>query len=96
MDLTHVMEDDLMPAPIPVPVRQTILQRWRQGDSVVLLAAELHLSQRTVRHLVRRFARRGKEGLTMPAAPPRRFRLKASRFERQSRCDRSIRAGAAA
>src|SRR5438132_13694297 len=57
------MEDDLMPASIPVPVRQTILHRWQKGDSVARLAEELQLSERTVRHLVRRFAQRGEAAL---------------------------------
>jgi transposase len=57
------MEDDLMPASIPVPVRQTILHRWQKGDSVAKLAEELQLSERTVRHLVRRFVQRGEEAL---------------------------------
>ncbi len=52
-----------MPASIPVPVRQTILHRWLKGDSVAKLAEELQLSERTVRHLVRRFAQRGEEAL---------------------------------
>ena len=63
MDLTHFMEDDLMPASIPVPIRQTIWHRWQRGDSVAKLAAELQLSERTVRHLVRRFAQRGADAL---------------------------------
>jgi transposase len=52
-----------MPAPIPIPVRQTILARWQKGASVASLAEELQLSARTVRHLVRRFAQRGQQGL---------------------------------
>src|SRR6266853_3397878 len=52
-----------MPAPIPVPVRQAILQRWQKGESVGRLAEELDLSPRTVRHLVRRLAQRGRLGL---------------------------------
>jgi transposase len=52
-----------MPAPIPLPVRQVILKRWQQGESVATLAQELHLSERTVRHLVQRFAKRGQAGL---------------------------------
>ena len=52
-----------MPAPIPVPVRQAILARWQKGESVASVAEALHLSPRTVRHLVRRFADRGKKGL---------------------------------
>lgn len=52
-----------MPAPIPIPVRQAILARWKKGESVVALAQELKLSVRTVYHLVRRFAQRGQQGL---------------------------------
>ncbi len=52
-----------MPASIPVPVRQTILHRWQNGDSVTKLAEDLQLSERTVRHLVRRFTQRGEEAL---------------------------------
>jgi transposase len=57
------MEDSLMPAPIPVPVRQAIFQRSRKGASVAILAGEFELSERTVRHLVRRFEERGQSGL---------------------------------
>lgn len=57
------MEDDLMPSPIPVPVRKVILERWKKGESVASLADELQLSARTVRHLVHRFARRGQDGV---------------------------------
>jgi len=52
-----------MPSPIPVPVRQAIFRRWQQGASVPVLAEELNLSERTVRHLVRRFAARGLQGV---------------------------------
>ncbi len=52
-----------MPCPIPVPLRQTIWQRWQKGESVATLAEELRLSVRTVRHLVRRFDQRGQPGL---------------------------------
>jgi transposase len=57
------MEDDLVPSPIPIPVRRTILKRWQQGESVASFAEELKLSARTVRHLVHRFAERGQNGL---------------------------------
>ena len=57
------MEDDLMPSPIPIPVRQAILKRWQKGESVASLAEELRVSVRTIRHLVRRFAQRGPDGL---------------------------------
>jgi transposase len=51
-----------MPAPIPLPVRKAIFQRWRKGETVGTLAEELSLSARTVRNLVRRFADRGAQG----------------------------------
>jgi transposase len=53
-----------MPAPVPAPIRQVILARWHKGESVATLAQELKLSERTVYHLVRRFAQRGQQGLT--------------------------------
>jgi transposase len=53
-----------MPSPIPMPVRQAIFQRYRKGVAVATLAEELELSERTVRHLVRRFAARGQAALT--------------------------------
>jgi transposase len=52
-----------MPAPVPVPVRQAMFQRSRKGASVASLADEFELSERTVRHLVRRFDERGPSGL---------------------------------
>src|ERR1700752_1664371 len=63
LHLTHVMEDDLMPAPIPAPVRRVLFDRWSKGESVASLAESLQISRRTVRHLVRRFAERGRDGL---------------------------------
>jgi transposase len=61
--LTKIMEDYLMPSPVPIPVRQAILRRWQKGESVANLAEDLELSVRTVRHLVRRFAERGQNAL---------------------------------
>lgn len=52
-----------MPSPIPIPIREAILQRWQKGESVASLAEALQISVRTVRHLVRRFAQRGQNGL---------------------------------
>ena len=63
LHLTYFTEDDLMPAPIPAPVRQKILVRWTKGESVARLADEFQLSARTVRHLVHRFAQRGQEAV---------------------------------
>jgi len=52
-----------MPAPVPLPVRQAMFQRSRKGASVASLANRFELSERTVRHLVRRFDERGQSGL---------------------------------
>src|SRR5207249_3397524 len=52
-----------MPSSIPVPVRQAILQRFQKGESVASVAEALELSERTVRHLVRRLVLRGRAGL---------------------------------
>jgi transposase len=52
-----------MPAPVPLPVRQAMFQRSRKGASVASLADRFELSERTVRHLVRRFDERGQSGL---------------------------------
>jgi transposase len=57
------MEDWSMPSPIPVPVRQVIFQRWTKGESVPKLAEELGIAERTLRHLVRRFAGRGEQAV---------------------------------
>lgn len=57
------MEVSLMPCAVPLPVRQAMFQRWQKGVPVATLAEEMHLSERTVRNLVRRFVQRGKQGL---------------------------------
>lgn len=57
-----------MPFPIPVPVRQVIFQRWQRGESVGVIADSLRLKARTVRHLVQRFAQRGRAGLAFDYA----------------------------
>ncbi len=53
-----------MPAPIPVPVRHAIYQRWQQGQDAARIAQELDLAPRTVRHLIQRFRDRGEAGIT--------------------------------
>jgi Homeodomain-like domain len=53
----------LMPFPIAIPVRQAIFERRQRGQSVGMIAVALGLKTRTVRHLVRRFAQRGPDGL---------------------------------
>jgi transposase len=61
--LTESWRMPLMPAPIPIPVRQAIFQRWQKGESVASLAKDFQLCERTVRHLVRRFVERGQSGV---------------------------------
>jgi hypothetical protein len=52
-----------MPAPIPLPLRQALWQRLRQGQSPATIAQELRLAPRTVRHLRRRLDDQGPDGL---------------------------------
>jgi helix-turn-helix protein len=59
-----------MPAPIPVPVRQKIVERAAVGEPVAALAAALGLAPRTVRHLVRRARLRGPDGVAPDYHPP--------------------------
>src|SRR5258705_11483112 len=48
-------ESAAMPKPIPIPVRQKLLQRAQLGESTASLAAAFGLAPRTVRHLRKRF-----------------------------------------
>src|SRR4051794_39413767 len=57
------MEGIVMPKPVPVPVRQMILQRALQGESTASLAAAFRLPPRTVRNLRKRFRERGADAL---------------------------------
>ena len=43
-----------MPHPIPLPVRQVIVQRAEQGQSAGLIARSLGLVSRSVRQLLQR------------------------------------------
>ncbi len=52
-----------MPRPTPIPVRNAILRRWRNGQNISKIAGELGFSERTVRRLVERFRQRGDGGL---------------------------------
>ncbi len=52
-----------MPRPTPIPVRNAILRRWRNSQTISKIAGELGLSERTVRRLVERFRLRGDGGL---------------------------------
>ena len=63
----------LIPSPIPVPVRQLIIQRAAQGQSSGLIARSLGLVTRTVRRLVQRF------GFTLAVPRPRDAARRAQR-----------------
>src|SRR5262249_52226614 len=53
----------LMPHPIPVPVRQVIIQRAEQGQSAGFIARSLGLVARTVRQLLQRLRKQGPNAL---------------------------------
>src|ERR1700730_13987403 len=53
----------LMPHPTPLPLRQVILQRAEQGQSVTTIARSLGLVSRTVRHLLQRIRVQGKDAV---------------------------------
>src|SRR5262249_16936057 len=53
----------LMPHPIPLPVRQVIVQQAEQGQSADLIARSLGLVSRTVRQLLQRLRVQGKNAL---------------------------------
>jgi transposase len=46
-----------------MPIRQAIWQRHQRGQNAMTIAHALNLPPRTVRHLVRRFQRRGNDAL---------------------------------
>jgi hypothetical protein len=52
-----------MPAPVPVPIRQSIWARHQAGEAVAELADFYRLAPRTVRGLIQRGRERGPEGL---------------------------------
>lgn len=52
-----------MPQAIPVPVRQTIVERHLAGETIPAIAADLHLSPWSVRKIWRRFRDLGAERL---------------------------------
>jgi len=52
-----------MPHPIPVPVRQVMIQRAEQGQSAGLIARSLGLVARTVRQLLQRLRKQGPNAL---------------------------------
>jgi Helix-turn-helix domain len=59
-----------MPAAIPVPLREKIVERCAAGESVGALAAACGPAPRTVRHLLRRVRLRGPGGLAPDYHPP--------------------------
>src|SRR3954447_6158852 len=52
-----------MPKPVPIPVRQKLLQRAQLGESTASLAAAFGLAPRTVRRLRKRFRDRGPDSI---------------------------------
>ncbi|MCI0560578.1 MAG: helix-turn-helix domain-containing protein [Nitrososphaera sp.] len=52
-----------MPVPIPVPIRQSIVQRHEQGESLWAIAKELDISLWTVRQIWRRYRKQAEAGL---------------------------------
>jgi hypothetical protein len=52
-----------MPCPVSAPVRQLIVQRHEQGESLSRIAQQLHLARDTVRRLWRRYRDHGAAGL---------------------------------
>ena len=67
-----------MPPPIPVPVRQLIVQHAAQGQSAGWIARSLGLVSRTVRQLVQRLRLQGPNALV--ASCPRRAYLHPPQF----------------
>ena len=67
-----------MPAPVPLPIRQAMLQRAKHGATTTELSQDFDIPARTVRNLLKRFRERGDEGLTpnyrrlsQPPPPPK-------------------------
>src|SRR3954467_6266566 len=56
-------ESAVMPKPVPIPVRQKLLQRVQLGESTASLAAAFGLAPRTVRRLRERFRDRGPDSI---------------------------------
>ena len=52
-----------MPRAVPVPIREVIQKRALRGHDVGAIAASLHLSQRTVRHILQRLREHGSDSL---------------------------------
>jgi transposase len=60
-----------MPAPVPLPIRRTLCERLRRGESVAEVAAAFGLAPRTVRGLRQRGRERGEAGLGPDPTRPR-------------------------
>jgi putative transposase len=56
-------EGEVMPRPVPQPVRLEIVERHQAGEPLTVVAEELALSYRTVYNLWERFRKRGLSGL---------------------------------
>jgi transposase len=52
-----------MPRPIPVPIRQAMFRFWQQGCGTRQIATSLDLPCSTVRRLLQRFRRHGRDGI---------------------------------
>jgi hypothetical protein len=52
-----------VPRAVPLPVRQSLVHRHLQGETLAALATDLHQPLPTVRHLWRRYRDRGEAGL---------------------------------
>jgi transposase len=59
-----------MPAPTPLPLRQVLLHRARQGQSATQIAHALGLAPRTVRHLLHRLRHGGDDAVAPSYARP--------------------------
>src|SRR5258708_22441989 len=53
-----------MPAPLALPVRRILWQRFQRGQSASVIADALALPVRTVRHLLQRCRTQGLQGLS--------------------------------
>ena len=52
-----------MPRPIPVPIRQAIFRLWQQGRGTREIATAWKMPCSTVRRLLQRFCRHGRDGI---------------------------------
>src|SRR5712692_2717651 len=59
----RTLERNSMPRAVPLPVRQTLVQRHLQGETLAAIATDLQQPLPTVRQLWRRYRDRGEAGL---------------------------------